>query len=138
MAADPRLTNGSASAAADAVVDRIDAGAGAGTIKIYDGTIPTDADTAVGAQVLLATLTFSDPAFGAASNGVATASAITSDSSADATGTAAWARIADSVGATVMDVTVGTSGDDINFNTVAFVAAATISITSLTYTAPKT
>lgn len=138
MAADPRLTNASASAAADAVVDRIDAGAGAGTIKIYTATIPTDADTAIGAQVLLATLTFSDPAFGAASNGVATASAITSDSSADATGTAAWARIADSTGTTVMDVTVGTSGDDINFNTVSFVTGATVSITSLTYTQPKT
>lgn len=138
MAADPRLTNAAASAAADAVVDRIDLGAGAGTIKIYTATIPTDADTAVGAQTLLATLTFSDPAFGAASNGVATASAITSDTSADATGTAAWARIADSTGTTVMDVTVGTTGEDINFNTVSFVAGATVAITSLTYTQPKT
>lgn len=138
MAADPRLTNAAASAAADAVVDRIDNGAAAGTIKIYTGTIPTDADTAIGAQTLLATLTFSDPAFGAASNGVATASAITSDSSADATGTATWARIADSNGVTQMDVTVGTSGEDINFNTVSFVTGATVAITSLTYTQPKT
>ena len=137
MAADPRLTNAAASAAADAVVDRIDTG-GAGTIKIYTGTIPTDADTAVGAQVLLATLTFSATAFGAAADGVATAAAITSDTSADATGTAAWARIASGAGTTQMDVTVGTSGEDINFNTVAFVAAATVSITSLTYTQPKT
>ena len=137
MAADPRLSNAAASAAADAVVDLIDAGAGAGSLKIYDGTIPTNANTAIGAQVLLATLTFSDPAFGAASNGVATASAITSDSSADATGTATWARIADSNGNTVMDVTVGTSGEDINFNTVSFVSGATIAISSLTYTQPK-
>ena len=137
MASDPRLTNAAASAAADAVVDRIDAG-GAGTIKIYDGTIPTNADTAVGAQVLLATLTFSATAFGAASNGVATAAAITSDTSADATSTATWARIASGAGTTQMDVTVGTSGDDINFNTVAFVAGATVSITSLTYTQPLT
>lgn len=138
MAADPRLTNAAASAAADAVVDLIDAGSGAGTIKIYTGTIPTDANTAIGAQTLLATLTFSDPAFGAASNGVATASAITSDSSADATDTAAWARIADSNGTTIMDVTVGTSGEDINFNTVSFVSGAAIAISSLTYTQPKT
>lgn len=138
MAADPRLSNAAASAAADAVVDLIDAGAGAGTIKIYDGTIPTNANTAVGSQVLLATLTFSDPAFGAAANGVATANSITSDSSADATGTASWARIADSNGNAVMDVTVGTSGEDINFNTVSFVSGATIAISSLTYTQPKT
>jgi hypothetical protein len=138
MAADPRLTNAVASAACDAIVDSIDGGAGAGTIKIYTGTIPTDADTAIGAQTLLATLTFSDPAFGAASNGVATASAITSDTSADATGTAAWARIASSTPTTVMDVTVGTSGDDINFNTVSFVAGATVAISSMTVTVPKT
>ena len=137
MAADPRLTNAAASAAADAVVDRIDTG-GAGTIKIYTGTIPTDADTAVGAQVLLATLTFSATAFGAASNGVATASAITSDTSADATGTAAWARIASGAGTTQLDVTVGTTGEDINFNTVSFVTGATVAITALTYTQPKT
>ena len=137
MPADPRLTNAAASAAADAVVDRIDSG-GAGTIKIYTGTIPTDADTAIGAQVLLATLTFSATAFGAASNGVATAAAITSDTSADATGTAAWARIASGAGTTQMDVTVGTSGEDINFNTVSFVTGATVAITALTYTQPKT
>lgn len=137
MAADPRLTNAAASAAADAVVDRLDTG-GAGTIKIYTGTIPTDADTALGAQTLLATLTFNATAFGAASNGVATANAITSDTSADATGTAAWARIANGAGTTQMDVTVGTSGEDINFNTVSFVSGATVAITALTYTQPKT
>ena len=137
MAADPRLTNAAASAAADAVVDLIDVG-GAGTIKIYDGTIPTDADTAVGAQVLLATLTFSATAFGAASNGVATAATITDDTSADATATATWARIASGAGTTIMDVTVGTAGEDINFNTAAFVTGATVSISALTYTQPKT
>ena len=138
MAADPRITNAVASAACDAIVDAIDGGAGAGTIKIYDGTIPTNADTALGAQVLLATLTFTDPAFGAASNGVATASAITSDTSADATGTATWARIASSTPTTIMDVTVGTAGEDINFNTVSFVTGATVAITALTVTVPKT
>src|SRR3990167_8323959 len=115
MAADPRLTNAAASAAADAVVDRIDTG-GAGTIKIYSGTTPTDADPAIGAQVLLATLTFAATAFGAASNGVATAAAIVSDSSADATNTPPSARFPSGAGTTQMDVTVGTSGDDINFN----------------------
>jgi hypothetical protein len=137
MAADPRLTNATASAACDAIVDRLDTG-GAGTIKVYTGTIPTDADTAVGAQTLLATLTFSATAFGAASNGVATAAAITSDSSADTNGTAAWARLANGAGTTIMDVTVGTSGEDINFNTVSFVTGATVAISSMTVTVPKT
>lgn len=134
MAADPRITNAVASAMADVIGDQLDSG----TIKIYDGTIPTNADTAVGAQNLLATLTFNAAAFPAASNGVLTAAAITSDSSADATGTAAWARIATSGGTTVMDVTVGTSGEDLNFNTVSFQSGATVAITSLTITMPKT
>ncbi|MGA0060723.1 MAG: hypothetical protein ACO3RU_14160, partial [Planctomycetota bacterium] len=99
---------------------------------------PTNADTAISGQTLLATLTFSATAFGGASNGVATAAAITSDTSADATSTASWARIANGSGTTIMDVTVGTSGDDINFNTVSFVTGATVSISALTVTVPTT
>jgi hypothetical protein len=138
MAADPRITNAVASAACDAIVDASDGGAGAGTLTIYDGTIPTNADTAVGAQTPLAVLTFSDPAFGAASNGVATASAITSDSSANNTGTASWFRIATSGPTTIMDGTVGTSGEDLNLNTTSIVSGATVSVTAFTVTVPKT
>ena len=137
MAQDLRLTALAASAAADAVVDRIDVG-GAGTLKIYDGTIAATADTAVGAQVLLATLTFSATAFGAASSGVATANAITSDSSADATSTATWFRIASGGGTTQMDGTVGTATSDLILNTVSIVTGAVVSISSGTYTQPLT
>lgn len=134
MAADPRITNAVASALADVIGDSLDSG----TIKIYDGTIPADADTAVGAQTLLATLTFNAAAFPAASNGVLTAAAITSDASIDATSTATWARIATSGGTTKMDVTVGTATSDIIFNTVSFVTGASCAITSMTITMPKT
>ena len=51
----------------DAINTLTNAGAGAGTIKIYTGTIPTNEDTAIGSQVLLGTLTFTDPAASAAS-----------------------------------------------------------------------
>ncbi len=124
-------------AACDAIVDLIDADTNGGTIKIYTGSQPTNPQTALGAQVLLATLTFSTTAFGSASTGVATASAITSDSSIDATGTAAWARIADESGDVIADVTVGTSGADINFNSVSFVATGTCAISSMTMTVPE-
>lgn len=134
MAADPRITNAVATSMVDVIGNLLDSG----TIKIYTGTIPTDADTALGAQTLLATLTFNAAAFPSGTNGVITAAAITADSSADATGTAAWARIATSGATTVMDVTVGTSGDDINFNSVAFQSGAEVSITSMTITMPKT
>ena len=133
-----RVTNAVASAMADAFTTALDAGT-AGIIRIYDGTIPTDADTAVGAQVLLATLTFSATSFGAASNGVITANAITSDSSADATGTATWARLLTQAGGTtIADVDVGTSGTTIVFNTVSFTAGSAIAITAFTFTHPKT
>lgn len=91
------------------VKDAIDAGAGAGTVKVYTGAIPATPADAIGAQVLLGTLTFSDPC-GTIATGALTMSAITQDSSADATGTASWARIADSTGTTVMDIDITTTG----------------------------
>lgn len=123
------------SAACDAVVDKIDEGAGAGTIGIRTGSAPTNT-TDADSGTLLATLTFSDPAFGAASTGVATASAITSDTNVDASGTAAHFRIYDSDAEVHMQGSVGTSGSDINFNTVTFVAGGTAAISSLTITVP--
>lgn len=138
MATNPQLTNASASAAADAVVDRIDAGSGAGKLRIYDGTQAATADTAIGAQTLLAELTFGDPAFGNAANGVATANAITSDSSANATGTATWFRVLDSDNNVIFDGSVGTSSADLILNTTSIVAGAAVSVSSLTYTQSKT
>lgn len=138
MALNPQLTNAAASAAADAVVDRIDAGSGAGKLRIYDGTQAATADTAIGAQVLLAELTFGDPAFGNASNGVATANAITADTSANATGTASWFRVVDSDNNVVFDGTVGTGTHDLVLNTVSIVSGAEVSVSALTYTQSKT
>jgi hypothetical protein len=132
-----RLATNTRNALADAVDDRINLGAAAGTIKIYDGSQPASANTAVSTQTLLATLTFSDPAFGAAAAGVITASAITSDASADATGTATWARIADSDGNTVFDCDVNTAGSTIILNNVSLVLGAPVAITSFTITMPS-
>jgi len=131
-----KIANASRSAAADGVVDLIDAGAAAGVIKVYDGTQPATPDTAVSGQTLLVTLTCSDPAVGAASNGVASFNAITAGT-AVATGTASWARIEDSDGNVVADATVGTSGADINLDTTSIVSGGEVGVTSLTYTAPE-
>jgi hypothetical protein len=111
----------------------------AAIIEIYDGTQPTDADTALGAQVKLATLTMDATAFGsvsdAAPHAIMTAATITGDSSADADGTASWARIlTQAAGTTVLHWSVGTSGADINFNTVSFVTGSTVDITSMMIT----
>lgn len=134
MALNPKLSNAAANAAADAAC----ALANSGFLKIYDGTQPSTADTAVSTQTLLATLTFGNPAFGSASAGVATANAITSDTAADATGTASWFRVFKTDGTTALwDGSVGTSGANLNFATVSFVANAQIDVTSFAYTQSK-
>ncbi len=130
-----KISNLARSAMCDALVDLLDGGSGAGTLEIRTGAAPTNT-TDADSGTLLATLTFSDPAFGAASNGVATASAITSDSSIDATGTAAHFRAKDSSGTVILQGSVGTSGADLNFNSVSFVSGGTCSISSLTVTQP--
>jgi len=121
----------------DQIKTKIDAGAGNGTIKIYTGPQPPDADGGVGGAVLLATLTFAKPSAPAAANGVLTFNAIT-QGDAVATGTAAWARIADSAGNTVFDCDVSASGGGgaIQLNTTAIVSGGPVAITSFTVTVP--
>lgn len=118
----------------DEITALIDAGT-AGALKIYDGTRPTNADTAVGAQTLLAQLTMNVTSFPAAASGTMTANAITDDASADATGTASWFRIESSAGSAVIDGDVATSASDLNLNTVAITSGVTVSISSLVLTA---
>lgn len=126
-------------AAANAMVDALMALANTGYLRIYDGAQAANADTALGAQNLLAELRFGNPAFGAAAAGVATANAITQDSSADATGTASWFRVLKSDGTTVLwDGSVGAGGTyDLVLTTTAIVANAAVAVSSLTFTHPK-
>ena len=98
-----------ANSALTQLMNAIDAGSAGGTIKIYTGTMPPTPETAVTTQTLLGTLTFSDPC-GAVANKQFTASAITQDSAADASGTATWARVSDSSGTAVIDLDVTTAG----------------------------
>jgi len=111
---------------ADYVVDQIDLNTPPGKIIMQ-----TSGGTTV------ATLTFSNPAFGAASSGVATASAITADSSAVG-GTVAKAEFRQGGGTAVVlcSVTATGGGGDITLNSVVISAGQQVSITSLTYTAP--
>ena len=114
---------------ADTVVDLIDAGGSAGTLNFY---------TSNGGS-LLATLTFSATAFGAAASGVATASAITEDANT-AAGTVAWCEVHDSSGNTIFegDVTDDDTGTgSILLSSTTLGTGDTLSVTSLTYTAPN-
>lgn len=121
--------------ACNGAVDTLDQGAGAATIQIRTGGQPTNVSDAP-TGTLLGTLTMSDPAFGNASTGVATASAITSDTSADASGTAGYAVFRDSDSNNIMDCTCGQGSGDINFDNNVIVAGGTIAISSMTVTQP--
>lgn len=104
-----------------------------GYLRIYDGTKPAYGDTAITTQTLLAELTFANPAFGAASSGTATANALTSDASANASGTATWFRAFKSDGTTaVFDGSAGSSGCDLNLATDIIGAGAVVAVTDLT------
>lgn len=141
----PRISNECAILACDAIVDNLDEGTGAAVIQGRTGTQPSDPDTAA-SGTLLFTLVCSDPAFGGAvddtGKATATASSITDDSSADATGTLGYCRISSTNdGATPLDDHIdgeaGTSGADFNFNTVSITSGSTVSMTSLTLSVPE-
>lgn len=132
-----RLATDTRNRACDAIVDDIDAGSGAGTIKGYTGAQVGSVGGSEGGNMLLFTCTFGDPAFGAASSGAATANAITGDSSADASGTCGHANIADSDGNAHSDMTAGSGSGDLNFSTTnIIVAGGTVAISSMTLTVP--
>ncbi|HNP65934.1 MAG TPA: hypothetical protein PKH39_18540 [Woeseiaceae bacterium] len=109
---------------ADTVVDLIDAGAGAGTLVFQ---------TSAAAEV--ATCTFSDPAFGNAASGIATANAITDDSNATG-GTTDRFIIQDSNSTLVLSGSVGTAGEDINLSSLGVGVGDTVGVSSLSYAAP--
>lgn len=134
MALTPSITTAARNAACDAVTALVNAG-GAGTLRIYSGTMPADANAALSSNTLLAQLTMSATSFGAASSGVATANAITADSSADATGTATFFRILAGNGTTVViQGSVGTSAADLILNSTSITVGAAVSVSALTYT----
>jgi hypothetical protein len=116
------------------MLDQITARAGASAfLRIYDGSRPA---TGGAATTLLAELTCNATFAPAATGAVLTLNAITADASANATGTATWFRIVQSGGSThVLDGNVGTSGSDLNFNTVSFVTGGNVAVTSFTITA---
>ena len=116
-----------------------------GYLEIYNGTQPSDANTAIGAQVLLSSgMRFPSTAFtsitasGSPGSKVVTATAglISSDTNAiGGSGAATWFRAYKQDGTTVvLDGSVGTSGCDLNLNTTAISSGATVSCTSFTLT----
>ncbi len=131
MALNPQLSTTGQNAEADAIA----ALCNSGYIRLYTTAQPANANTAISGQTLLAELRFGATAFGSASSGVATANAITSDTSADNNGTATWFRVLKSDGTTVVfDGSVGTATSNLVLNTNVIAAGATVAITAFTLT----
>jgi len=126
-----------ANQAVNTMADALAAQANSGYIRIYSGAQPATADTAVGAQVLLAELRFAASAFGAANAGVITAAAISAVNAAD-TDTATWYRCLKSDGTTPLwDGSVGTADADMILNSVNIGAGAAVTITGFARTVTK-
>lgn len=132
---DVKINAATLAAMAAALATGINAGPAAPQIKFYTGTKPAGPGTAITTQTLLGTLVCSDPAV-TSSGAVVTFAAITSDTAADADGTATWARVLDGDGAGVVDVDVsnGAGNGAIKLNTVSIVTGGLIQITSFTFT----
>lgn len=130
MALNPKTAVARRNAALDTAFDTLNSG----KLRIYDSTQPTDADTALGAQVLLADLALGSTAFASASAGSKAANSITQDSSADATGTATWGSLLTTGNVRLLDYSVGTSGANLNMNSVAISSGAAVSVSSFTIT----
>jgi hypothetical protein len=134
MANSPKFANVTVNAEADALARLLDNG----YLRIYSGTQPATADTALSGNTLLAELRFAATSAAGASAGVLTFSAITSDTSADATGTAAFYRALKSDGTSVvMDGSVGTSSADLVLNSTAIQSGAQVDVTSFAVTVSK-
>lgn len=126
-----RLATATRNAGADAIAALLNGG----SIQIRTGTQPTNVgDAAQG--TLLGTLAFSATAFGSASSGAATANAITSDTSADNSGTAGHARLLTSGAAIHSDADCGQGSGSFNFDNAVVVAGGTIAVSSATLTQP--
>lgn len=111
-----------------AVRDQIDGGGAAGRLEICSA----------GYAAVLATITLG---YSGASTGTVSGSVLTlagfprSDTSADASGTAAVARIRDSAGTDVITgLTVGTSGTDVVLDSTSITAGQTVTVNSATFT----
>ena len=107
------------------VVDLIDGGASAGRLEFRTSG---DAEAA--------TIFFQDPAFGAASGGTAIANTPMTDDTNAQGGTVDRFAILDSNSTVILTGAVATSGSDINLSSTTIGAGDTVSLTSLSYSAP--
>ena len=131
-----KITTAVAAAMANALRDAADAGSAA-KIIIYGGTEPTTANDTASATVL-ATFTLSDPSFPTSTDGVLTLDVTPALTvAASASGTATHFRLLTSANVAILQGSVGTTGQQLNLNTIAITSAVNVTITSGTITVPQ-
>ncbi|MDP4074198.1 hypothetical protein [Acidovorax sp. A1169] len=130
-----RFDNFTRTLLAAALADLLNAGTGPVQVRFYTVAPPATPLTAITTQTLLGTLVCSSPAV-SASGPVVTFIDIGDDPTADASGTAAWARVIYDDGAKALDVDVTNNAGTgaIKINTVTIEAGGPIQITSFTIT----
>lgn len=135
-----RLADASQQAAADAVVDRIDVG-GAGSLKIYSGSQPADADTTP-SGTLLVTIALASTAYGSANpSGVAALAGTPRSGTGAAAGTAGCFEVVSGGGSKVfagaVRATADTNnGEELVLDNKVIAVGQTVNIASLNYTQP--
>jgi hypothetical protein len=108
-----------------AVLTDIDNNAAVAKLQIWNAAFATK----------LAEISLQDPSFSLTGAVLTLLGVPLSDTSADATGTAALARIVDGGGTTIIDnLSVGTSGTDIILNSTSITVGQTVTITAGTIT----
>lgn len=121
-------------AAGNGIVDLVDTGTlnPNGYVEFRTGTKPASPQAAV-SGLLLATLGYSNPAFGSFSSGLAAANPIASDSNLANSGVCTWFRTYNRDGVPVWDgdVTITGGGGDIEFDNVNFIQGGQVDLESL-------
>ena len=137
MATAFKISTAMRNAMADAAADRHDAPDGPAFIEIRTGAPPATPATA-DSGTLLATCNMSATAYGAASSGTCQENPITSDTNADASGTAGHFRVKDD-STVLMQGTAGEAADspDLVFDDKDIVAGGTVAITNFAITQPE-
>lgn len=104
-------------------------------LEIYSGTIATDADTAVGAQTLLASITLPASAWAAASSRSLAKSSTWQDASANAGSATAptWFRLKNAADTHRIDGTCAVGSGDLSFDG-AITAGQVVTISTFTVT----
>lgn len=130
------LTEAARNAACDAIVDLVDAGAGAGYCEIKSSASTTGGTP--GANNEVATVAFADPAFGAAASGVASLASDMSPDTDATGGTASHYTVFDSDNTACWQgsVTATGGGGDLELSSVSIGAGDTVTISSFTVTVP--